>query len=199
MTNEILGGFTIVLPPGWIRLAVDDTTDESFTKLIAQLASAAPPERRIRLRRLMQSTADAALASARERGATDLIVSFATVDGLPIPVSIVVLPLPEPPTGRSPDEHLVALARPGSRVIEVDSVAAIRRTQDAPGESEALPHRSVNYILRHPHTRRWMLFSASILMTDDEDYAEVLDALEILVDAIMSTVQLTAVSPVAPA
>lgn len=182
--------YSILLPPGWARIIVDDDTEAGLSKVVDGIVAEAPPERRGPLGDMLRRTAHDALEQAKARGALELILSFASVQGLPIPVSIVVFPVPEPEeTGRSADEFLLSLARPGSRAVEIDGVAAIRRPHDSSMEEGAVPYRAINYIVRHPYSGRWLMFTASILTSSEDGYEDVLEALEALIDAMLSTVR----------
>jgi len=182
--------FTILLPPAWVRIPVDQRTDHVFTDLIAGVVAQAPPERRARLSTMLTSAANRSIAGARAAGAIDLILSFATVDGLPIPASIACFRITPPEAlGSTPEATLLSFASPGSRAVEIDGTPAIRRVSDS-GQTDDVPaHRAIHYVVRHPDTHEWLLITASILVIDDADFAEVLDAIEILIDAMASTIR----------
>ena len=182
--------YSILLPPGWVRIPLDDTTDAAFAELIDGAVARAPIERRAQLRGLIQSSTDAALAAARAQHAADFILSLATIDGLPIPASIATFKItPDASLGSSPEQILVSFASPGSRAVEIDGVAAIRRVKESPATEDAPAHRGVHFVLQHPGTREWMLISASLLMSEGVDLTEVLDALEFLIDSMVSTIR----------
>jgi len=181
--------YTMLLPPGWTRVAVDDATDGVFSSLIEDVVGRAPSARRGALRDMLTTAVRSALASARSRRAIDLVLSFAEVEGLPLPASIITFPLEPPEDGRSAEETLVALARPGSRAVEIDGLPALRRVIDMPGDAGTPAHRAVHYIVHVPWQTRWLLFTASILSSEDPGYGEVREALEALVDAMIATVR----------
>ena len=183
--------YTILLPPGWVRFPVDDTTDETLAALIDGVVRQAPAERRGAVHEMLSDAVRGSLAAARSKNAIDLIVSLGEVGGLPVPASIVAFPLEAPQDGRSAEETLVGLARAGTRAIEIDGLPAIRRVVDSAGDESAPAHRAVNYIVHVPWQSRWLLFTASILSSDDPGYREVGEALEALMDAMVSTVRFT--------
>jgi len=190
MTTTRPSPYSILLPPGWVRLAVDGTTSHTFQTLINSVVERAPVERHASLRAMLERTVRGALDAATSRDALDLILSFASVEGLPIPVSIATFPVPPPAQdARTPLETLIGLAQSGSRAIEIDGLAAIRRSIDVPAADDSPAHRSVNFVCHVPWLDQWLLFSASILTSDEPGYEVVLTALEGLVDAMISTVR----------
>ncbi|WP_166865932.1 hypothetical protein [Salinibacterium sp. ZJ70] len=190
MSDETAAHYRILLPPGWVRMRGDDQAQEALVRVIDERVETLAPEQRPRVRALMRRSAEDAIGAARERGALELILSFATVQGIPIPASIVLLPLPVPEDDRRPaDEILLSLGRGGAHVIEIDGIPAMRRVVDTPATGPDPAHRAIHYMLRHPHSGRWLAFSASILTSDDEGYGQVLEALETLVGAMMSTIR----------
>ncbi|RZS59474.1 hypothetical protein EV141_0700 [Microcella putealis] len=190
MISDTAAPYTILLPPGWVRMRVDESIQERFDALIDDVARRAPKDRQTPLRSLLGRTAQHAIDTARDRGALDVIVSLASVDDLPIPVSIATFSVPPPASdGRSPLEMLVGLANAGSRAIEIDGLAAIRRSVDVPATDDAPAYRTVSYVCHVPWLEEWLLFGASILTSDEPGFDEVLNALESLIDAMMSTVR----------
>lgn len=184
--------FSILLPPGWVRAPVDDATDLKFGQLLEHVLAEAPVERRVALRTMLEKSIREMLASARSQNAVDLIMSLGAIQGLPVPASIMVslLDLPSDVTG-TPQEQLLKFANRSATAIELDGLVGVRRVKDNPGGPESAPHRTVSYIVHLPWSSEWLLFSASILTTDEPGYSEILVALESLVDAMMSTVRFT--------
>jgi hypothetical protein len=84
---------------------------------------------------------------------------------------------------------LVGLAGAGSRAVEIDGLAAIRRSTDVPPTEDSPAYRSVSYVCHVPWMDQWLLFGASILTSNEAGYDEVLEALEGLIDAMISTVR----------
>jgi hypothetical protein len=182
--------FSILLPPGWVRIPVDDHTDAEFRELVESIVAEAPAERRSNLQVMLQTSVRDMLASARAQHTLDLIISLAAVDGLPIPASLTVslLQLPEGSSG-TPQEQLLKFARGNARAIELDGLVGMRRVLDDPGNQDNPPHRTVSYVCHLPWSDEWLLFAASIITTDEPGYSDVLAALEDLMDAMLSTVR----------
>ncbi len=80
--------FSILLPPGWVRIPVDGGTDATFRELLDGIVAAAPAERQPSLRAMLERSISEMLAAARAEHAIDLIISLAPVLGLPLPVSL---------------------------------------------------------------------------------------------------------------
>lgn len=181
--------YTMLLPPGWVRLRMDGAVDDTFAAMVEDVVRRAPAERRVALRAMLTSSVRDSLALARSRHAIDLVLSFAEFDGLPLPASIATFPLDPPQDGRSPEETLVGLARPGSRAVGIDGLPAVRRVVDTGGDADTPAHRAVHYIVHVPWQKRWLLFTASILSSDDPGFEQVMESVEALMDAMMSTVR----------
>lgn len=86
-----IGGYSLVLPPGWLRLpaaagaaepVLDEALDEAFAGLPRD--SAAP------LRAEMRRRVLALVAEARSSGAVDVYVPLLGVRGRPLPASVIV-------------------------------------------------------------------------------------------------------------
>lgn len=182
--------FTLLLPPGWVRIPVDSETEGWFDDVIGGIVSAAPAARRSDLRVMLEASVRDSLASAKSQGALDLVLSFAEVEGLPLPVSIVVSILDVPTEyGGSVQEQLLTMANPSARAIEIDGLIGLRRFKDRPQDAGAPARRTVSYIVHLPWRGDWLVFTASILTTDEPGYADVQVALEALIDAMISTVR----------
>lgn len=82
--------FTVLLPPGWARIPLDGREDARAIALADAKAGEAPgPQRqaaRQQLRRLLRQ----ALTKARQAAGTDVLISLAEHDGLPVPASCLV-------------------------------------------------------------------------------------------------------------
>ena len=188
--------FTMLLPPGWVRIPMDNRTDAVFAAMIDSVVEQAPAERRAALGAILRTASRESLTSAREHGAIDLILSFATVDGLPIPASIATFRIDPPESaGNTTEEILVSFATRGASAVEIDGVPAIRRVTQAAGSDESPPHRGIHHIVHHRHRNEWLLISASIIANADPDALEVVDAIEFLVDAMVSTIRFTGTVP----
>jgi len=182
--------FSILLPPGWARIPIDDHADAVFADIIDGVVAEAPPERRAMLRGFLTHTAAGAITAARAQGALDVILSFAAVDGVPIPASIATFRIePDASLGSTPERILVSFATAGSRAVEIDGVPAIRRVRESAATDAGPAHRSIHFVFQHPVSNDWMLLTASIVKSEEIDLGDVLEALEALIDAMVSTIR----------
>lgn len=187
--------FAIVLPPGWVRLAVDDQTERSIRRLVADAVAAAPPEQAVEVRSFLRRTIDRAVRQARERRATDLILCHPQSGSAPVPASIVVARQPNPASAsgsadQDARQQLIALAmKQNSSVIDIDGYVAVRREKFGAASDESPAHRAVSYAAYLPADDEWIVFTASVLWSDDPEIQPVLDAVQLLIDTMISTVR----------
>lgn len=182
--------FSILLPPGWVRVPVNESADAKFEDLINGVVAAAPAERKRELRAMLEAAVRQMLVTARAQRATDFIISLSAMQGLPIPASISasLLELPDAGTLTS-QEQLLRFATGSARAVELDGLVAMRRVRDDRGNAETPPHRTISYVCHLPWSDEWLLLTASIITTDEPGYSDVLEALEALMDAMISTVR----------
>ena len=170
--------FTVLLPPGWVRIPLDGREDARAVALADAKAGQAPgPQQqaaRQQLRRLLRQ----ALAKARQAAGTDVLISLAELDGLPLPASCLVSyvehgqPVPLDKLGAE-------LARSGGSVSNTDigGLPALRH------HYREDPMTRVDYHLRVPGRAGLMTFAFA---TPFEPLA---DPLTLLFDAIAESLR----------
>ncbi len=173
--------FAIVLPDGFVRIPVDDRIDERMA-----------PELRAEVGHILRTTVRQTVESAQRSGASDFILAVDTIAGAPFPGTVVVARMPQPANDTRSVPTMIASmsAAPGVTTIDVDGLPGIRRTRQIAG-TESLPaHRSINYHVWVPWEEQWIMFTATIAWTDDPAVQESLEAVEILLDTMVSTVRI---------
>lgn len=194
--------FDMVLPPGWVRIPIA-RADEDFATIIRDAVAQVPPEKAAPVRTFLEAQIRTAIEAAREQATVEFILPLAPVLGIPIPASITVTTLTPPGSEtRGPQEILVAMAGRGdATAIEIDGLVGLRRVRSAgatagsPISADAQAHRSISYVCHIPWRDEWIAFTASILSGDDPELAEPLLAVEVLLDALISTVRFRRVEP----
>jgi hypothetical protein len=188
----VAGGYTLVLPPGWMRIPVnggetDHTIDDAIT---AALPADLPRDEAAKVRVTVKGRLLAAAADGRDAGALDLYVPLAGMHGLAIPASFVVSDIPVQP-GREADEAMREFAAdPDAGPVTVDGDPAIRL--DTVLEPDTLmtevdaPTRRITYLVPVPGLPRWLTVTFSTIGDGDpaSDFSQILVD---LFDAIMTT------------
>lgn len=82
--------FSLLLPPGWVRLPLDGREHERVVALVNDKVQELPPQAREGLRRTMTRDVLASLEKARAAGGVDVFLSVAESQGLPIAASCLV-------------------------------------------------------------------------------------------------------------
>ncbi|RBY96706.1 hypothetical protein DQ237_08870 [Blastococcus sp. TF02-8] len=135
--GAVVRDFTMLLPPGWARIPLDDRVPLRVRSLVAERLGAAPPEHRETLRTGLTRELTAVLGTAARKGGIDVLLSVDPVAGQPVPASAVVSVL----EGRGDGDALDALAgtlvaSTRSRavrevgVVEIAGAPAVRRLTD---------------------------------------------------------------------
>ena len=183
--------FTIVLPPGWVRIAVNDQTERNIRLLIADAVASAPPDQAAELRSFLRRTIANAVARAREQRATDVILSRQQAGSIAVPASIIVARQPNKTAGdQGARQQLIALAmRKDSDVVELDGYVAVRRQKYGAATDDSPAHRSVSYAAYLPPDDEWIVFTASVVWSDDPAIEPALETVQLLIDTMMSTVR----------
>lgn len=137
--------FTVLLPPGWVRIPLDGRELARASALAtAKAAGLTEPQREAVKQQVLRLLRDA-IRHAREAGGTDMMMSLAERDGLPLAASCLVSYVEE--GGPVPMDMLAAeLVRDGGAVseTEIDGVPAIRRRYLEP------PVTRLDFYLRVP-------------------------------------------------
>jgi len=120
--------FGVLLPPGWVRIPLDGSEYARMTAIVAAKAAAVPEPQRGQIRQQLRRVLTDALASARDAGGIDLLISVGQVRGVPIPASCLVSYLDRGPEVRLDRLH-AELGGEGDQVswTEVAGSPAIRR------------------------------------------------------------------------
>ena len=82
--------FTVLLPPGWVRIPLDGREIARAVALADAKAGEAPGPRRHAARQQLRALMRHALSQARQAAGTDILLSLAEHDGLPLTASCLV-------------------------------------------------------------------------------------------------------------
>jgi hypothetical protein len=194
-------GYTVILPPGWLRLDArsQDGTGELDRELDAILATVPRDSYGPLITQARQQAHDV-LDQARIAGALDLYLPLGGMHGTPVPasflVSTVVFNEPPPDLLASPDPEatslriatMLATSMPHGEVRDMPAGMAVRsrHTVAATGDSQR-PGTRVDYHWPLPsQPLKWALasFTTMAAATPEDD---VTDLLVGLFDAIMLT------------
>jgi hypothetical protein len=170
--------FTVLLPPGWIRIPLDGREGARATALATAKAAGLGEPQREAVKQQILGMLREAIRRAREAGGIDIMISLAERDGLPLAASCLVSYV-EQGAAVPMDQLAAELGRDGGEVsgAEIDGVPAIRHRYVQP------PVTRVDYLLRMPG-RTGMLTLA--FATPIEPLA---DALVLLFDAIAESLR----------
>jgi hypothetical protein len=126
--------FSLLLPPGWARIPLDDRVPLRIKNLVAERLSNAPPEQREGLRSSLTRELTETLASAARQGGLDVLLSLDPVAGQPVPASCLVTHLQGRSEGDVLESLLATLTTGGEEldvreldVVEVADAPAVRR------------------------------------------------------------------------
>ena len=135
--------FTVLLPPGWARIPLDDKIPARVKRLVQDRVSTAPPEHREALRAALSRDLNETLRSAARQGGLDVLLSLDPVAGEPVPASALVTHL----SGDTADlSDLLPTLASGSDgvvvseldVVEIDAGRAVRRLSTREEQVEAV-------------------------------------------------------------
>jgi hypothetical protein len=82
--------FRVLLPPGWVRIPLDERTEATVVALAAARARVAPADQREAVRTGLVSLLGRAARDARSAGGIDLLLSVDALEGVPVPASCLV-------------------------------------------------------------------------------------------------------------
>lgn len=82
--------FTLLLPPGWVRLPLDGREHERVVALVNDKVQELPAQAREGLRRTLTRDVSASLEKARAAGGVDVFLCVAESHGVPIAASCLV-------------------------------------------------------------------------------------------------------------
>jgi hypothetical protein len=129
VTGRTPRDFTVLLPPGWVRLPLDGTETAQAAAIAAGRTAQLPQPEREQVRQGLLQLIRTALREARAVGGIDVLLSLAERQGIPLPASCLVSYLDQDgqrvPLDRLRDE----LAREGGDVsaTEIARGPAVRR------------------------------------------------------------------------
>ncbi|TPW71642.1 hypothetical protein [Schumannella sp. 10F1B-5-1] len=188
-------GMHLLLPPGWEQLIVAaDGTSPDLERLLTRAVAAQSGEQRAGVAALLETLRSQLVGSLAAQGQSVLLVPTRPIEGIPVPASITARPLTPPDDGRTAEDVLVAFAaRHRSTAVELDGALGLRREQSTAArtadDGSIVPaSRRISYLLHLPGGTRWALLDAVILRPDVEGADDALVAVDMLCDAIMSTV-----------
>lgn len=188
--------YRLVLPAGWEHLPLDAGADAVIRRITDRAIQRSPPTHAAQLRSVMSSRLSEAVRGARQGSGVALYLPMEPVQGVPVPMSIVVT-APKPPTSATTmtDALLAFAARGQSSATEVGGHLAVRQWSDAlavvdeKGKIRAPATRRVSYLIAPPFGDRLLAITGSMLRPDIPDGEDVVAALELLFDAIAMTLR----------
>lgn len=188
----------LLLPQGWVRIPVRPEGGTPVDAVVARATADVAPHRRDIARVTLRTRLVAAVRDAEKRGLWEIWMPVAPTNGVFLPVSVAVGPLPaRPDPRRSPEDVLVGLASAaaGALAVEIGGAMGVRFLVERParldgkGELEAPPVRLANYIVAPGVGHdEWLVFTASIMIPDVDGASEVLSLMETIIDSLMATV-----------
>jgi len=186
--------FTVLLPPGWVRIKLDGSEPVVLASLVAAKVATVDPAQREEARALLTRTLGGALRDARAAGGLDVLISVAESHGVPIAASCLITYLDKDGTKVPLDGLLMDLASRGGQVTgtEIAGGPAIRHQYEIVPPQGSLPEdpistrvTSVDFFLPLPGRPGLLVLSFS---TPVEPLAE---ALVMLFDAIAESLRWT--------
>ena len=182
-------GYTVVLPPGWVRIGLRDPreTDAGVKHALDTAFAGYGRDQVAQIRREAEQDLREQIAAAKQADGLDLYLPVSMTRTMMVPASFVVS------EGRFDTQEEVdakemvlslAASTPEAEVAAVDGSIAIRVRKVVAGiEGKAPDSTRVEYIIAVPQDpKRWLVAGFSTLGTD-----ELADLLADLFDAIMST------------
>lgn len=180
---------SLVLPPGFVRIAPSDSPLTSIEPIVKQAAANAPQERRTEVARFVRRQLRDAVAAARTQKVTDLVIPTALIAGAALPASLTLARMAMNGEVRTPSQLLISWLARGGTPIELDGLAGVRRVRELPAKDESPAQRQVAYLTHLPWEGQWLLATVTILTSSDPAARETLEAIETLFDAILQTLR----------
>ena len=82
--------FAVLLPPGWVRIALDGSENARMAAVVAAKAAEVPEPQRGRVRQRLLRVLNDMLGHAKSAGGIDVLVSLGEIRGVPISASCLV-------------------------------------------------------------------------------------------------------------
>jgi hypothetical protein len=186
--------FTVLLPPGWVRIKLDGSEPVVLASLVAAKVATVDRAQREEARALLTRTLGSALRDAKAAGGLDVLISVAESHGVPIAASCLITYLDQDGTKVPLDGLLMDLATRGGQVTgtEIAGGPAIRHQYEIVPPAARLPEdpvatrvTMVDFFLPLPGRPGLLVLSFS---TPVEPLAE---ALVMLFDAIAESLRWT--------
>lgn len=188
------GGYSLVLPPGWVRVPLNGASDGTLERTLERAVAGAlpaelPRDERARATVRIMGRLRAVAAEARESGALDLYLPIRGMHGLAIPASFLVHEVPVP-AGEDERAALAELVAAGGAEVVVDGASGVRQDATLPADplmsETGTPTRRISYVLPAPGAGRWLSVVYSTF-ADGDAASEFAEVLVDLFDAIMTT------------
>ncbi len=210
MTGDEVGGYRLVLPPGWRRIPVRSGSAEVIRQIlderIAALPRNLPRDRVAKARAELEGRLRRQIAAARQASAVDLYLPVDLMHGALVGASFLVSEGPYGAgAGLDADPMMVvaslAAQGGGASLAAVGGVPAVRTERAAPADPAReieLGSRRVDYVVPVPgRPGRWLMVAFSTVGGGDpaDEYADILVE---LFDAMMTTFRWTRPDAVPP-
>lgn len=133
--------FTVLLPPGWVRIKLDGSEPVALARLVAAKVATVDPAQRGEARALLTRTLGSALRDAKAAGGLDVLISVAESHGVPIAASGLITYLDKDGEKVPLDGLLMDLAARGGQVTgtEIADGPAIRHQYEIVPPAARLP------------------------------------------------------------
>jgi hypothetical protein len=133
--------FTVLLPPGWVRIKLDGSEPVVLARLVAAKVATVDPAQREEARALLTRSLGSALRDARAAGGLDVLISVAESHGVPIAASCLITYLDKDGDKVPLDGLLMDLAARGGQVTgtEIADGPAIRHQYEVSPPEGSLP------------------------------------------------------------
>jgi hypothetical protein len=133
--------FTVLLPPGWVRIKLDGSEPVVLASLVAAKVATVDRAQREEARALLTRTLGSALRDAKAAGGLDVLISVAESHGVPIAASCLITYLDQDGTKVPLDGLLMDLAARGGQVTgtEIADGPAIRHQYEVSPPEGSLP------------------------------------------------------------
>ena len=82
--------FAVLLPPGWVRIALDGSENARMAAVVAAKAAEVPEPQRGQVRQRLLRVLNDILGHAKNAGGIDVLVSLGEIRGVPISASCLV-------------------------------------------------------------------------------------------------------------
>ncbi|MFI8994885.1 hypothetical protein [Streptomyces sp. NPDC053542] len=196
-----VGGYTILMPPGWDRIPLrsKSETQDAIKGIVDHSVKfvdpATPKDKVTEVRLELHNRLNRAVADARRRNGVDIYLPVEPIHGFLAPASFLVSKVsPGLAAQTSPAEimrHLTKDFGP-SEDIELDEVPGVRCQRSVPAnpkKEDSVPSRQINYVVPVPdpgEVSEWLIVSFTTL-TPEGTPQEFLEILTELFDAVMTT------------